>query len=265
MRTVTRAINKAKENTFSIWKTRMKVKFEKLSNKIVKRNVISKNRVKPVTLNLCDDEIPNHHKELLDMGPKFVPVQKRIPYMDIITATETTALKMKFDDKNNETNAMKLRQNVLRDLKMARPPKDNLTKDQRITMKEIKSDEVVRIYPYDKGSGLVRIKSEDALSKIQEQIGNATIVNKDPTPRIARRFQNALREIKKQGRIDDKLYERLYPSDPIPPRMYGTVQAHKPEKDYPMRIVVSTVGTPSYKTSEHLVQLSQPILNKNDM
>ena len=51
--------------------------------------------------------------------------------------------------------------------------------------------------------------------------------------------------------------------NPIPPRMNGTVKAHKPEKNYPMRIVVSTIGTPSYKTSEYPVKIIQPTLNKN--
>lgn len=45
--------------------------------------------------------------------------------------------------------------------------------------------------------------------------------------------------------------------------MYGTVKTHKPEKNYPMRIVVSTIGTPSYKSSEYLVKIIQPTLNKN--
>ena len=56
----------------------------------------------------------------------------------------------------------------------------------------------------------------------------------------------------------------MYPSDPIPPRMYGTIKAHKPEKNYPMRVVVSTIGTPSYGTSDHLVRIIQPTLNKNE-
>ena len=45
--------------------------------------------------------------------------------------------------------------------------------------------------------------------------------------------------------------------------MYGTIKAHKPEKNYPMRLVVSTIGTPSYRTSEYLVKIIQPTLNKN--
>ena len=55
----------------------------------------------------------------------------------------------------------------------------------------------------------------------------------------------------------------LYPSDPIPPHMYDTEKAHKQNKSYPMRIVVSTIGTPSYGISEYLVQFIQHTLNKN--
>ena len=46
--------------------------------------------------------------------------------------------------------------------------------------------------------------------------------------------------------------------------MYGTIKAHKPEKNFPMGIVVSTIGTPSYKVSKYLVQLIQTCLNKNE-
>ena len=47
--------------------------------------------------------------------------------------------------------------------------------------------------------------------------------------------------------------------------MYGTIKANKPKKDYPIRIVVSTVGTPSYRICDHLVQIILPMLNNNDM
>ena len=66
-----------------------------------------------------------------------------------------------------------------------------------------------------------------------------------------------------KGRFTDKEYEKLYPSDPIAPRMYGTVKAHKPEKNYPMRIVVSTIGTANYGISDYLVKIAQNTLNKN--
>ncbi|XP_065667578.1 uncharacterized protein LOC136087887 [Hydra vulgaris] len=45
--------------------------------------------------------------------------------------------------------------------------------------------------------------------------------------------------------------------------MYGLIKAHKPEKAYPMRIVISTIGAPNYGISNYLVKAIQPILNRN--
>ena len=42
------------------------------------------------------------------------------------------------------------------------------------------------------------------------------------------------------------------------------MKAHKPEKNFPMRTIVSTIGTPAYEISKYLVEIIQPTLNKND-
>ncbi|XP_066926268.1 uncharacterized protein [Clytia hemisphaerica] len=147
---------------------------------------------------------------------------------------------------------------------MTKPPKNNLNSRQRKALKELKSDNQNVIYPFDKGAGLVRIDRDDAIAKIEEQLGNTEIITQDPTSTLARKFQNTLRPLHQAGKFTDKEYKKLYPSDPIPPRMYGTIKAHKPEKNYPMRVVVSTIGTPSYGTSEYLVKIIQPTLNKNN-
>ena len=46
--------------------------------------------------------------------------------------------------------------------------------------------------------------------------------------------------------------------------MYGTIKAHKPEKNYPMKTIVSTIGTPVYGISKFLVEIVQPTLNKSN-
>ena len=84
--------------------------------------------------------------------------------MDIISKTESTALKLTYE-KKDDTDAMKIRQNVLRDLKTTKPPKNNLTINQQRTLKELKASDGIKIYPYDKGAGLVRLPKEMAHSK----------------------------------------------------------------------------------------------------
>ena len=42
--------------------------------------------------------------------------------------------------------------------------------------------------------------------------------------------------------------------------MYGSIKAHKQEKNYPMQITVLTIGTVTYCISEYLVKIIQPTL-----
>ena len=46
--------------------------------------------------------------------------------------------------------------------------------------------------------------------------------------------------------------------------MYGKIKALKPEKNYRMRTIVSTIGTPAYGISKYLVKIIQSTLNKNN-
>ncbi len=101
--------------------------------------------VKDPFMNLVDDEVPDNHKELLSLGPKFVPNMKKIPFMDIITTTEASALKLEFEKKVYA--AQVLRKDVLKVLKTAKPIDDNLYRTQRQSLKEIKEDPAISIYP----------------------------------------------------------------------------------------------------------------------
>ena len=67
--------------------------------------------------------------------------------------------------------------------------------------------------------------------------------------------------MRKGNKFDNKTYFKLYPSDAIPPRLYRVI--NKPEKNDPMRTIVSTIGTAPYGTSKYLVDIIQPTLNKN--
>jgi len=257
---VTSFTDKAKERTFKKTKDKLVNKFHLLLQNNSKKHTL----VKDAILNLAGNDIPNHHKNILNLGPKFVPTIRNIPYMEIITTTEQKALELERNEKQYE--AERLRQTVQNILKKStKKPKSNLTKEQSQALKELKSSNQIDIYPFDKGSGFVIIKHEDALNKIEEQIGHTKIVNKDPTKSLINQFQITLRKLKKENKFNDREYQKLYPTDGIPPRMYGMIKAHKPQKNYPMRIVVSTIGSPPYETSKYLVDLIQPTLNKNQI
>ena len=87
--------------------------------------------------------------------------------------------------------------------------------------------------------------------------------NTDPTSALTSIIQKHLATLRKQQKFETRTYFQLYPSDPIPPRLYGVIKAHKPEKCYLMRAIVSTIGTQPYAISQYLLQFIQPTLNKS--
>ena len=107
------------------------------------------------------------------------------------------------------------------------------------------------------------MEEEDAIKRIEVQIGKSIIIDYDPTTTLLNKFQKELAKLRKGGKFDNKTYYKVYPSDAIPPRLYGVVKTHKPDKNYPMRTIVSTIGTVPYGTSKYLVEIIQPTLNKN--
>ena len=98
-----------------------------------------------------------------------------------------------------------------------------------------------------------------------EGIGDIKILKKDPTATHLKKIETTLCAIRKEVEMTNKFYFQLYPSDAIPPRAYGMCKAHKPSKQYPFRVLVSTIGTAPYNLSRYLVKVIQPTLAKNEM
>ena len=67
----------------------------------------NKSLLKPAVLNLRNQEISQHHLELLNLGPKFTASSKKPPFMDIVNAREICALNL--EKENQIRNAESLR------------------------------------------------------------------------------------------------------------------------------------------------------------
>ena len=127
----------------------------------------------------------------------------------------------------------------------------------------MKHDQNISTYSFDKGTGFEVIKEEDANQENEGQIEKSKTINHYPAPSLQNKFQKESAKLRKENKFDYKTYFSLYPSDVIPPRLYGVIKAHRPEKNYPMKTIVSTIGTVPYGTSKYLVEIIQPTLNKN--
>ena len=116
---------------------------------------------------------------------------------------------------------------------------------------------------FDKGCGFTIVTNDTVEEKIEEQLGKAAKVKRGQTSRLTSKFQKKLYKLRRENKFTSKTYFELYTSDPIPPRLYDTRKAHKPEINFPTRIIVSTIGTPHYGISKYLLNIIQSTLNKN--
>ena len=75
------------------------------------------------------------------------------------------------------------------------------------------------------------MEEEDAIKRIDEQIGKLIIIDYDPTITLLNMVQKELAKLRKEGKFDNKTYYKVYPSDEIPSRLYGVTKVHKPKKN----------------------------------
>ena len=235
---------KTRESTYVKASKRLKRKFEILSG--FKNTEITKNSekvVKTAVLNLTQREIPANQMKLLNLGPKFVPSIKRAPIIEIVTSTEIAALKLEKDA--NNVDAEGLRQDVSKLLGKYINKKLpwNLDSMDIDALEKLKEDPELKVVSYDKGVGFALMEKDEMFSKIAAELGEAKVMKKDPTNTLVTKVQRVVSKLHKDNKIDKQTFYSMYPSDAIPPRLYGAIKAHKPKKkNYQMRTVVSTVG-----------------------
>ena len=208
-------------------------KYNSLLDKYSQHSNYKTSLIKPVILNLTNEEIPEHYESLLNLGSKFVPTNKNLPFMDIITSTKSCALDMEHNHKENEAET--LRQNVSNILQknLNLKIRSNLKKDERRALKELQKNDKIRVHEFDKGCGFAIVTNDTAKEKVEEQLGKATKAKIDPTSRLTNKIQKKLCNLRKENKFTNKTYFELYPSDPIPPRLYGTIKVINQEKTFP--------------------------------
>ena len=97
----------SREKEFLKKKKQLIVKYNSLLNKYSQHSNYKTSLIKPAILNLTNEEIPKHYESLLNLGPKFVPTNKNLPFMDIITSAESCALDMEQNHKENEAETLR--------------------------------------------------------------------------------------------------------------------------------------------------------------
>ena len=159
-----------------------------------------------------------------------------------------------------------LRNEVVNAIKSEKPPKSNISKQEREALQDLQKDESVKVLPSDKGRATVVINEKDYASKIQNLLKDektyVKLKKNDPTTKYKNELVEVVREWNRKEEIDKKTYDRIYPTSEEVPKFYGLPKIHK--KDTPLRPIVSSVGCITYPASRYLADVLSPQVGKTE-
>ena len=194
------------KKSFDLTKKRHIRKFDEL---------ISRNRIRQSATNIADKkkwvinmssrQLTRSETDLLAKGLNFSITSKTLPNKDIIATIEDAVKDLE------KEKAETIRAKASLTLLNSKPPKDNLSKDERKALKELQSDTSIVILPADKGRSTVILNREDYLEKCMDHINNGPyqLLKKDPTTKIKAKTLKQLKVLKDNEFTDNKLYYYL--------------------------------------------------------
>ena len=200
-----------------------------------------KNTVIPYNL---DSTPPKYVMETLSLGPKNAVIEKFEP-KDVLA--ELGGLLSYCQDNGVDRQIISdINIKTLNYVKKCNKQKPS--RNIQMTKKYLKDHDLLAI-PFDKGIGICIMKREtyeeklsDILSLPQFQKVETTRKNaKNPVIKENERIVGELKSLRDNGKIDERLYEKLRPTGSRPARLYGLAKVHK--TSVPVRPVLSMPGS----------------------
>uniref|UniRef100_A0A3B5LXL8 Uncharacterized protein n=1 Tax=Xiphophorus couchianus TaxID=32473 RepID=A0A3B5LXL8_9TELE len=136
---------------------------------------------------------------------------------------------------------------------------NNLSKDERFELYKLKKRNDIVVLSADKGNATVIMDKIEYNNKIKELLddGSYTKIKRDPTNSLVTQTNKIISD--STALIDQSKQFSLKPSAARPPRLYGLPKIHK--VDTPLRPIVSTISSPTYKLARFLSEILPGVSN----
>lgn len=156
---------------------------------------------------------------------------------------------------------------VLRDLEALESTKmkirHNISKEDRLCLQKLASDDSLTIKPADKGGGLVILDTEVYRQEVERQLNDATFyrrVEQDPTPTVQRQVKLVLSEGLALDFISKELFEFIYIEFPRVPVFYILPKIQKPGFPHRGHPIVALQKSLLENISKYVDSLLQPFV-----
>jgi hypothetical protein len=234
------------------------------------------NLIGKIVINLSDLKITEKQEKVLEKGLTFCPTPGRPDYSEIWLDFKEfhRKLELKKYFKDNPTDEIPKIQKLFTPKSNWRPPvpnktletfyravkndlikvnqqrttlgPDNLSKEDRAFLKELKQNPHVTIKKSDKGSAIVLMNMSDYLREGYKQLNDQQFYQKldsDPTNKIAIKINKVIQEMVDRNLITEKMASYLIIDNPKPGRFYLLPKIHK--KGIPGRPICSSIFHPT--------------------
>ncbi|XP_072043129.1 uncharacterized protein [Amphiura filiformis] len=256
-----------RENTFEKTKCRHVRKLQNLTerdqNKKSKHGLstgatepdLTGTQLKKWVVNLSKYKLSRAQNNVLAKGLDYAVSPTNVCSNEFVIATELACKKL------THPEAIQLRAKVTSALKSSKPPKSNLSKDERQAVKDLKKEDSIIILPADKGRATVILDKDEYNEKVNNLLGDTKTyeeLSSDPTQKYKRKLVAILTRLNEEDKITFGKYKQLYPTAENIPRLYCTPKIHKPNA--PLRPIVDYTSTIGYATSRWLADILGPML-----
>jgi len=133
------------------------------------------------------------------------------------------------------------------------------------TLRFCKNNPNIMFTRADKGNVTVAINREEYINKIELMLQDENTyvtVKKNPMKNIEKNLNSTIKKWFQKDFISKRTYFSLFSSDSTLPKAYGLPKIHK--KDYPFRIIVSSINTALYPLASYLQKIiSNSLIHDN--
>ena len=197
--------------------------------------------------------------QVLARGLNFAISPQKVPTEDFILATEMACKSLPADERPA------LRAEVAGILRSAKPPKSNISREERQALITLSKEKDIVILPADKGRCTVLLDKAEYVTQVESMLSDKNTyspLKKDPTRNIKRKLTTILAKLQKANKLTEAQYKHLNPTAEVTPRMYCTPKIHKNTVPAPLRRIVDCTGAVTYQTSKFLVTIIRPLQGK---
>lgn len=254
-----REFNNIRDRQKKKYEDLVKEKFQQLEN-MVKSHWVE---------NLSDTEIPDYVNCIIGLGHNFgLPYEfKRLPIIKTLSAVENALYKNPMADEIR-AKIVNITRNFTNNYKRSKNSDKFLLLMVNKTKKFIAQNEQIVIIKADKGNKTIIMNKSDynrAMEKLLSDGNTYKKTKRNPTTRIEKKVNDMIKYWRLTNRINDEQEKYLQTHNSIAPAIYGLGKLHKLKigEPLPMRPVVSTIQSPTYKISKEISKCMGKIVRES--